>query len=557
MYKAVFSFILLATFSVFNCQAQQPSLWFSKNYEPPSHYFSSLDYVKTPIAFDSVKSVFNGQQDSISDFYPSDGPSRVGGHHLYINAFSVEKNSSWVLDLTISSYVANFWFTIFDENGQLIGEFEGGVSSEITNPYFLRHGRNIDLEPGDYFLVAELVSPFYISAPIPKPIPKSLYEQEIKLTNWVTGVGLGVFFGLGTYYLVMSFIRRNRLDYIYSMFIWSNFIFNMSSLLVLSDVFQVSWFYFSSATIAISNMLYMLFVMRLLKVHKRRNRGLYYSGFGIVSVMGLLMINAYFIHPEYSNISNTIGVLMFCLYGFIAALMKSFSGENRMNARLYLLANIGFMGPAIIATVTPNAWSVDTTYASHWGLMAVAIEVILLSFLISYQLNQVHAERDVALKQARKSLHLASTDRLTGIPNRYAMERYLNATDSDIGFTFIDLDGLKMYNDNHGHSMGDELLKSFSLVLNQNLPDSLKLFRIAGDEFAIVSPVKKVQKAEECILISVTTVKNIGFEELGASYGSATLYEQDDRSIDDMMKMADIRMYQNKVDNRKQVNGII
>jgi diguanylate cyclase (GGDEF)-like protein len=132
------------------------------------------------------------------------------------------------------------------------------------------------------------------------------------------------------------------------------------------------------------------------------------------------------------------------------------------------------------------------------------------------------------------------------------MDEYLEECGREVGFTFIDLDGLKRYNDNHGHSMGDELLKSFALVLSQQLPEDYKLFRVAGDEFAIVAHNLELASVEPHIQRAIHTVRNIGFEDIDASFGSAKLKEADVQSVSDMMKLADIRMYQNKIDRKKQ-----
>ena len=50
----------------------------------------------------------------------------------------------------------------------------------------------------------------------------------------------------------------------------------------------------------------------------------------------------------------------------------------------------------------------------------------------------------------------------------------------------IDVDGLKAINDNFGHSAGDNALKSFAKITRERLRGSDFLFRIGGDEFALI-----------------------------------------------------------------------
>jgi GGDEF domain-containing protein len=74
----------------------------------------------------------------------------------------------------------------------------------------------------------------------------------------------------------------------------------------------------------------------------------------------------------------------------------------------------------------------------------VTIEVLMLAIVLSYQFGQLQKEKDEALRLAETSLHLASTDALTHLPNRYAFEQASGALPSAAGLTFIDLDGLKL-----------------------------------------------------------------------------------------------------------------
>jgi diguanylate cyclase (GGDEF)-like protein len=53
---------------------------------------------------------------------------------------------------------------------------------------------------------------------------------------------------------------------------------------------------------------------------------------------------------------------------------------------------------------------------------------------------------------------------------------------------YIDIDNMHRFNDHNGHSLGDEMLKHFVVLIEPLLPNSDSLFRIGGDEFAIILP---------------------------------------------------------------------
>lgn len=85
----------------------------------------------------------------------------------------------------------------------------------------------------------------------------------------------------------------------------------------------------------------------------------------------------------------------------------------------------------------------------------------------------------------------ASTDQLTGLPNRRAFEdrvRRLHQAGIDYALVFADLDHFKVLNDTFGHEVGDRALRLFSGVLSECVrPDDL-ICRYGGEEFAIALP---------------------------------------------------------------------
>ncbi|MFB5088380.1 EAL domain-containing protein [Psychrobacillus sp. PGGUH221] len=90
---------------------------------------------------------------------------------------------------------------------------------------------------------------------------------------------------------------------------------------------------------------------------------------------------------------------------------------------------------------------------------------------------------------------LAYYDQLTELPNRKSFEETLEkelviakTLNQKLAIMYLDLDRFKYTNDTLGHRVGDELLKAISKRLQIVLGDKHQLFRISGDEFAIISP---------------------------------------------------------------------
>ncbi len=147
-------------------------------------------------------------------------------------------------------------------------------------------------------------------------------------------------------------------------------------------------------------------------------------------------------------------------------------------------------------------------------------------------------------------------DPLTGVGNRLYFEKLLkdragNFERLNIPYVvfFIDMDNLKVINDTYGHEAGDEAIKDLARVIKQNTRrDKDKLARVGGDEFVLLAPVRACSDA----LVLISRIEN-ALEELNKqrdfnisfSLGFAC-YPDDGKHFDELLKLADKRMYQIK-----------
>lgn len=91
-------------------------------------------------------------------------------------------------------------------------------------------------------------------------------------------------------------------------------------------------------------------------------------------------------------------------------------------------------------------------------------------------------------------------DSLTGIPNRRRMDQILNELIFNRvphAIVLIDLDDFKSINDTYGHTMGDEVLKSFANHMQNNIGKQGMCFRYGGEEFMVILPSATVDIAIE------------------------------------------------------------
>lgn len=153
------------------------------------------------------------------------------------------------------------------------------------------------------------------------------------------------------------------------------------------------------------------------------------------------------------------------------------------------------------------------------------------------------------------------TDYLTGLPNRYAFEQYLQASiqryhnqDQGIPFAilFIDLNDFKLINDRFGHDVGDQALIEFALRLRTNVRQHDFVARYAGDEFVILLSDVQSRKDLEPIRTNITKelaapMKSFDSSslELGGAIGEAH-FPEDGKSAGDLLVVADQKMYAHK-----------
>lgn len=465
----------------------------------------------------------------------------TGGHFLFQTSFKMEHAGRYVLDFKNSSVIGHFRHFLFDAHGRLIAVLEGGIQSAAENPFFLRHGRELELAPGSYRLITELAAPFFLAQPQPYLDTLAHYRQSIMAGNALVLTCLGIFLGLGLYYAALALVRKRVAEGMYTLFILGNLLYNGTALLVYPELFEMHWFYLISLPILFSNCAYIVFVMALLEIRPGTHPRLYRAGIVILMLLGGFILLAA-MRPGWSLELDRYGVGIFLTYGLTAGIIRA--RQRHLSARLYLIAIGAFFVLGSFSISQDSLAGVHTIYIEHFGLGAVAVEVILLALVLSYQFAQLHRDKEHALARAAHSDRIAYTDALTGLPNRYVLEEALERLPVHGSLTLIDLDGLKYYNDQFGHERGDDLLRSFARHLAEHLGERASLHRLGGDEFAITCPDGDLGWIADRLAEALARMRIAGYMFAGASHGSAHVHESPD--IKELKHMADTRMYENK-----------
>lgn len=187
------------------------------------------------------------------------------------------------------------------------------------------------------------------------------------------------------------------------------------------------------------------------------------------------------------------------------------------------------------------------------------------------RIKHLHDELELKIKELEiaqsKLIQLAITDGLTELFNyRYFKEQLTQEIirakrhNTNVSIAMIDIDYFKNYNDTHGHPAGDLVLKTIADLLRNNIRKIDIAARYGGEEFALILAETDKQAAS----FVANKIKNLiekqefNYEEtqpngkLTISMGIATLPD-DATTLDDLVKMADQRLYRAKKAGRNRV----
>jgi diguanylate cyclase (GGDEF)-like protein len=123
----------------------------------------------------------------------------------------------------------------------------------------------------------------------------------------------------------------------------------------------------------------------------------------------------------------------------------------------------------------------------------------------------------------------------------------------------IDIDNFKSFNDNYGHEIGDKVLKVFASSISRYLEKDVIFGRLGGEEFAITLPNKDLKEALEIaeelrIIIEHVKVK-IPYNKLSITASFGVSDSIDAKSIDEIIKNADIMLYDAKSKGKNRVRS--
>ena len=145
-------------------------------------------------------------------------------------------------------------------------------------------------------------------------------------------------------------------------------------------------------------------------------------------------------------------------------------------------------------------------------------------------------------------------DALTGLYNRFGLSRFgqqyydnLLAAEGAVQILFIDMDNMKIINDQYGHEMGDQALIDTAELLRATCSESAFIMRYGGDEFILIDTGRNENLSEK-IQVAVRNYNKVSGMpyELALSLGMVMTDVVERRPIDNCIRTADSLMYEIK-----------
>lgn len=221
----------------------------------------------------------------------------------------------------------------------------------------------------------------------------------------------------------------------------------------------------------------------------------------------------------------------------------------------------------VVFDVAPTRWHLAVATPRRAMLRRALVESSVYGLMVLFMLGSFVLV--VALSRALRSLAEVSVrDPLTGLYNRRHFDDVVEVelararrARSNLCLAIIDVDHFKKYNDRYGHQAGDRVLRAVAEALRGSLRRAGDhLFRIGGEEFAVVAPVERLDQLQMlgdklCAAVRAVDIPHEGspIGRVTISMGSALVDHGEALDVDSAYQRADAALYRAKEAGRDRV----
>lgn len=223
--------------------------------------------------------------------------------------------------------------------------------------------------------------------------------------------------------------------------------------------------------------------------------------------------------------------------------------ESRFATDRHLLRQ-GFRSVAHIPLATGDGIIGSLDLSSRYPDAFNSRQINILERIASQIASQIKNSRLYS-----EAVRMTRIDELTGLYNRRAMDEmiarevdYCSRYDALFSLIILDIDSLKLINDNYGHLVGDEFLRQVGSTLRNAIRSTDQAFRYGGDEFAIILPqtpadtaIDVAERVRRQLAANLTEMDMSTTASLGVAG-----WPSDEPTVEALMAAADAALYRAK-----------
>lgn len=304
------------------------------------------------------------------------------------------------------------------------------------------------------------------------------------------------------------------------------------------------------------------FILMALKKRRQRDHWGLMENFIIYSFLCTTLVSGWLSGTEFTAcvLLLLLGVNIALPLASIHRLKRAYALSYLAFLAFFLMAISGYFAHAPLLAVSP--YQANGTPELYWLLFhGVLVTITLIILYIGLVATERWGSRESLYRE------MSSIDGLTLLTNRRslierAQTEFLRATRSPstpLSCIMIDIDHFKRINDSHGHQAGDAVLVAVSQLLMSGARQYDEVGRYGGEEFVVLLPATQLEAAVRVAerLRSQIEAQRVPVEEqtlqVTASFGVACYPAPDIDCLNDLLKAADMALYDAKHGGRNQV----
>lgn len=210
----------------------------------------------------------------------------------------------------------------------------------------------------------------------------------------------------------------------------------------------------------------------------------------------------------------------------------------------------------LFAWVGPGPFAIGGEKGSLWMLLTYLLSTALLTIGASLQHSRLKRE----VEAAQHWLRLASLDPLTGLANRRAFDDLLQRElqlrtrqQLPLSLALLDIDHFKHINDQHGHVLGDAVLRAMAGLMREGIRSSDVAARFGGEEFAVLLIGSDTHDAVHCLQRLHQRLEELNPEGLRVTVSAGLTHARTEDTPELLIARADALLYRAKQDGRNCV----